>query len=816
MLRIAIVDPALGRTGAHNRGFATSLDADSMSGRRLGIWCNVAIEQPLCDQLADRGLIVDPVFDVDFYALTEKSGGISLHWDWIYSLAQQYLHAFDRIEERWPSGPVHVLHHSLAWEHASALALAVRLSTGRFDRMLHHAFLMYSPGVSESGQPWDNARQLDYRLAFKDLASLSGIRMYAGCEEFASAYAHLLGHPRPLPVHPCIVGDWRDKPASRRRRRIRSVLLYAGEIKKEKGFLDLPRRVTELLQRAGAEHRFVIQCVNPRNEAARGILRQLQAIAARDARVMVHPTWWSDAQLREAFEASDALCLDYDAAAYAHKTSGLLWLAAWYGLAVVVPRGTWLEREARRLGVPRLQDLAALAYGRPPEVVTHADPAYFRRLFTPLWQWFERECHVARHLEHERGPAVGRSDPESRAGANVVIFWKQNDSCLYGRHHDMVAKYLASRPDVRRVLVVDAPIGAANLARLQERDPAIDQGPRIHDLVRMKERGACDTGKIRYRVFVCPAGKYRFSDDGSGRPHFLQGYAAFLRDVFECEGVDPRRAVFWVFPRNFYMPHLLGEFTPARLVVDVEDDHRAWPGVSESLRLQLTRNYRTLLQQADMAFVNCASMQQAMREFCPGICLVPNGCDADPPLPAIPENPLFSRLESHRGSVIGYVGNLESKIDIPLLHEVAAQFQTALVVLAGSTHANPRVLELRKHPNILMPGVLPYAEAGAWISRFDVALVPHLNTPLTRTMHPQKLYTYLSWHVPVVATRTPNLEPVAGLVRVADGHPEFLREIRTVLEGPKVSRELFDAFIDANSWEARLSSHVDELCLGAL
>ena len=41
---------------------------------------------------------------------------------------------------------------------------------------------------------------------------------------------------------------------------------------------------------------------------------------------------------------------------------------------------------------------------------------------------------------------------------NVVMFWKQNDSELYGRRSDMVAKYLASRGDVGKVLVLDAPI----------------------------------------------------------------------------------------------------------------------------------------------------------------------------------------------------------------------------------------------------------------------------------------------------------------------------------------------------------------------
>src|SRR5690554_1224017 len=40
-------------------------------------------------------------------------------------------------------------------------------------------------------------------------------------------------------------------------------------------------------------------------------------------------------------------------------------------------------------------------------------------------------------------------------GHDIVIFWKQNDTGLYGRRHDMVIKYLASRKDINKVVVFD-------------------------------------------------------------------------------------------------------------------------------------------------------------------------------------------------------------------------------------------------------------------------------------------------------------------------------------------------------------------------
>src|SRR3546814_11688611 len=81
--------------------------------------------------------------------------------------------------------------------------------------------------------------------------------------------------------------------------------------------------------------------------------------------------------------------MNYDAEAYAHKTSGLLWLAAWYRLPVAVPPGTWLEREARRLGVPLIPQGKALT---PANAVVQArafGKRSFQTVFTPFHDWLE-------------------------------------------------------------------------------------------------------------------------------------------------------------------------------------------------------------------------------------------------------------------------------------------------------------------------------------------------------------------------------------------------------------------------------------------
>src|SRR3546814_2513592 len=95
-------------------------------------------------------------------------------------------------------------------------------------------------------------------------------------------------------------------------------------------------------------------------------------------------------------------------------------------------------------------------------------------------------------------------------------------------------------------------------------------------------------------------------------------------------------------------------------------------------------------------------------------------CSSDLPRASPASGTQFDAFQSYAGKTIGYAGNLETKIDIELLSRVADRFRDCQVVLIGSTHANPAVLELLRHPNVRLPGVVPYDQLGAWLSKFDV------------------------------------------------------------------------------------------------
>lgn len=388
-------------------------------------------------------------------------------------------------------------------------------------------------------------------------------------------------------------------------------------------------------------------------------------------------------------------------------------------------------------------------------------------------------------------------------GTDIILFWKQNDTGLYGRRSDMVVKYLASRADVRKVIVFDAPLSLNDVSRLKTGDFLI-QNHNIYIKTYEKLLGKLDRPKISYNVFLYATEGCTLNEMPEGkRISLFDTYSTYLQKVLSIEGVDNSKAVFWIYPKIPLVEQIIDLFKPNKIVVDIVDDHRAWPNVSKEMARQLTEHYRTVLAKADMAFANCQSVVDSMKSFKADIQLIPNGCEDSPEITAPYNHILYEELKVFKGKVIGFVGNLESKIDIPLIEKIAEAFPDTLIVLVGSTHANPKVRDLRRYSNIRMFGVVPYEYINAVVGLFDVGILPHLKMDLTKNMNPLKVYVYLANHVPVVATDVENVESSCLIYRAVN-HDDFIAGLKENLNDEnRLDASEFSRFIANNTWAKR-------------
>ncbi len=400
-------------------------------------------------------------------------------------------------------------------------------------------------------------------------------------------------------------------------------------------------------------------------------------------------------------------------------------------------------------------------------------------------------------------PGAPRRVPGRPRGAgrgteyDLVMFWKQNDTGIYGRRQDMFLSYLEQSGRFRTIVHFDRPITPEGLALLGVRAlrHRRDQSRLVfaQTVRRLVGRGR---GSLVHRHTYLYAGRRSVRLGFPSR----QRYADYVGTILRRHGIGDRPTVFWVHPTDFDAPLILDTIDPDVVVADVVDDDRAWHPVGSKQRDRIERNSEAILGRSDIVLANCEPVAQRMRAFVPDVHVVPNGLE----LPSEPVRRGRPRPLRHlRGPIIGYAGNLSSRLDIDLLDEVVGHNPQWNFVFVGSAHGDRSILRLNAYPNVHFLGTRPFEEVRRLVEHFDVGLIPHLDDEMTRSMNPLKAYVYAAAGVPIVATPVSNLGELASLVSVAGGPGHFADAIALALAGGRrtVDREA----LAPHTWENRMN-----------
>ena len=485
-------------------------------------------------------------------------------------------------------------------------------------------------------------------------------------------------------------------------------------------------------------------------------------------------------------------------------------------------REVFLESFSYDAVVPRLKALIDPLLDRPAPI-----PDEFRELVSHHRKTFANVPDGARltpevvaggdsHRPDGRGPSVVSSAPTAvrrRADRHyiddkwdIVFFWKQNDSGIYGRRQDMLVKYLGMEPRIHRIFHFDSPINLLRSGGVAARTGGLGGHSHarlvlLNTLRRRFFRG--QWSKVRNDTFV-------FVHDGRS-PKWMkrllpgQGdYLDYLDQVLRRHDVGERRVIFWVCPNNFHFPAIAQRFQPDLIVSDVIDDQRRWK-ISSEYEERLHRNYGDILGRSDVVLANCHSVLRSMEEFCDDVHLIPNAAEILETEADSWETP--PELRRMKGPLIGYVGNLDAaRIDIELLENVAAERPEWNLVFIGSMHRGKQIRKLSQFRNVHFLGVRVHEQALKYIRHFDVAVIPHLDNALTRSMNPLKLYVYFSLHVPVVATPIANIDDFSEHIGIGHTPKEFVDQIEKCLgKNPLCGkRDRIRDMIARNSWQARV------------
>ncbi|PPS25691.1 glycosyltransferase family 1 protein [Pseudomonas amygdali] len=154
---------------------------------------------------------------------------------------------------------------------------------------------------------------------------------------------------------------------------------------------------------------------------------------------------------------------------------------------------------------------------------------------------------------------------------------------------------------------------------------------------------------------------------------------------------------------------------------------------------------------------------------------------------------------------LGYFGVIDERFDIELIREVAESQPTWQIILIGPVvKIDPATLPHMDNVHYL--GSKPYRDLPAYLSGWDVALMPFALNDSTRFISPTKTPEYLAGGCPVVSTRIADVVKTygeSGVVAIADDTDAFVRAIREALthRDPADFLRKVDAVLAGESWD---------------
>ena len=155
---------------------------------------------------------------------------------------------------------------------------------------------------------------------------------------------------------------------------------------------------------------------------------------------------------------------------------------------------------------------------------------------------------------------------------------------------------------------------------------------------------------------------------------------------------------------------------------------------------------------------------------------------------------------------LGYFGVIDERFDIPVLDLLARQRPDWQFMMVGPVvKIDPA--DLPRHDNIHYTGLQPYASLPAYLSGWDVCLLPFARNEATRYISPTKTLEYMAAEKPIVSTPIIDVaEPYGDIVYLADTPEQFLAACDRALTAPAREREARTAamrdVLARTSWDA--------------
>ncbi len=269
---------------------------------------------------------------------------------------------------------------------------------------------------------------------------------------------------------------------------------------------------------------------------------------------------------------------------------------------------------------------------------------------------------------------------------------------------------------------------------------------------------------------------------------------------------DSRLALVITYPHYLYLCDMV---RPDFLIYYNIDDYLLyWPGNADEVRRLEHKAVREADVTVCVSLLRANELREAVPEAAGKIHHLPHGSPTNALAPHSVERPgpAPQDIAHLPRPFLGYVGNLEDRVDWELVLRVAESLPHASIILVGQhgdaadakwSQARRRCLDL---PNVHALGWRPQESIHAYNQSFDICMIPYqVDHPFNRACSPTKIMDCMATGRPIVTTALPECRLYEHLIRVVGSPDEFVEAVESIVAAGSDdghARERFDWALD--------------------
>lgn len=299
-------------------------------------------------------------------------------------------------------------------------------------------------------------------------------------------------------------------------------------------------------------------------------------------------------------------------------------------------------------------------------------------------------------------------------------------------------------------------------------------------------------------------------------PHLIEGAVpqtvntalTTLLDKFLLD-VKMDEWAFWYYTPMAYA--FTNKYKPKVIIYDCMDELSAFKfAPPELIALE-----RMLIEKADLVFTGGHSLYAAKKQLHSAIFPFPSSIDKEHFAKAKQQQEQPADQANIPGPRIGFFGVIDERFDIELIRNIAQERPNWQLILIGPV---VKISEdtLPKNSNIYYLGQKTYNELPAYLSGWDIALIPFALNESTRYISPTKTLEYLAAGVPVVSTPifdVINPYGTSNLVHISGNSEGFIKTIESELDKQDKGEWIrkVDEYMKDLSWDNTYMSMLTEI-----